>query len=186
MRHLVAVPDAVAVGVGVGRVGAVAVFVEQSEAVVVGVPGGAVRRGALAGVEAVLQFPSVGQHVAVAVPDQRVQARPNGLQGDLVAVGQTVAVGVLQQRIGIVDVHLVAVFEAVVIGVLVERIRAVLIFLKVGQPVVIRVVRHAVYAVGLDHARVEIIAHLPAVGQAVAVGVGIQRIGVVDVDLVAV
>ena len=58
-------------------------IVEQAEAVVVGVPGKTVRRGALAGTQAVLQFPSVGQHVAVAVPDQRVQARPVRLQGDL-------------------------------------------------------------------------------------------------------
>jgi hypothetical protein len=42
VRHLVAVPDAVAVGVRVERVGTVAVLVEQAEAVGVGVPGGAV------------------------------------------------------------------------------------------------------------------------------------------------
>jgi hypothetical protein len=49
-RQLVQVGDTVVVRVGLAGVGAVAVFVEQAEAVTVGVPDGVGRRGGFAGV----------------------------------------------------------------------------------------------------------------------------------------
>ena len=85
----------------------------------------------------------VDQHLLAVVESVVVGVRVEGIGEvgvDLVAVGEAIVVGVGVERVGALVVDLFAVEEAVVVGVVVERVRALLEDLfAVAQPVVIGV-----------------------------------------------
>ena len=91
-------------------------------------------------------------------------ARLCAVEGELVAVGQAVVVGVEVDRVGDVHEHLVAVGETVAIGVRVERVGVM------GEHLV--AIGEAV-SVGVGLQRVQPVnQHLVAIGEAVGIGVG--------------
>ena len=112
------------------------------------------------------EFLVVGQTVAVRVRQEGIGVGHH----HLVAVGQTVSIGVGVRRIGLAGVH-----DAVVIGVLDRVGEAVVVAVAVDgvhDPVAVRVDQQALVA--------------EPVVAAVTVGVGVERIGLVVLDLGAV
>ena len=158
MFDFFAVGEAVAVGVAVGWIGAVAVdFVPIGKAVAVGV------------------FPKGVGPVLV----------------DFVPIGKAVAVAVFPKGVGPVFVDLVPIGEAIAVAVRLKRIGPQVDFRAIGKPIVISVrvqwvgamggylvtVPQAV-AVGVGPDGISmVIIYLGAIGQAVAVGVAVVRVG---------
>ena len=186
---LVAVVEAVSVGVRVAGIGARGFFLGVGEAVLVGVAGGAVIVGItrVERVRAALDLSAVVEAVGVGVRVAGV-----GAAVGLVGVGEAVLVGVAGGAVGVgitrvervgAALDLSAVVEAVGVGVWVAGVGAAVGLVGVGEAVLIGV---AGGAVGVGIAGVEGVGaalDLSAVVEAVGVGVWVAGIGAA-IDLV--
>ncbi len=110
-------------------------------------------------------FQSIGESVAVSVRLEGV-----GLMGvHLGAVIQAVLIGIRLQRMGLMGVHLGAITQPVTVGVRFLRIRPQGKFLEIGQAILVRIFR------GVVGADVKPIETLPFVVHSVVVGIGGRR-----------
>ena len=117
---------------------------------------------------------AVGESVVVGVVIERVGA----VGADLIAVGEPVVVGVVIQGVGAVGSDLVSVGETVAVGVIGQRVGARHVdLISVGESVVVGVVVEWVGAVVVD---------LFPIGESVVVRVGVEWVGAVGIDLLAV
>ena len=175
MVVLEAVGQGVTVRVRHDRAGAQRVFERVADGVAVGV---AAAIGRVPGVEAVGEFPIVGHAVAIAVGGSGVGLRP-GLAGVLAAVAIGVA-GDLTIAIGVLR----AVGDAVAVAVGVQGADGAVV-VHVHSPGRLDAVLNAVIvAVRIEGVGAE--GDLVAIAGLVAVRVGVQRIGAVYIQLVAV
>ena len=90
--------------------------------------------GRALGVRSLGDFHCIGECIAVSVDIVRISA-----QRDFLTVGQGVAIGISQQRVGVVGVDLDPVIQAVAVGIHLLRVRSNLEFLQVGQSIAVAI-----------------------------------------------
>ena len=122
------------------------------------------------GIGAQLIFPQVRQVVAIRIRG-RVVDQWIGSFFHLPLVGHTISVGVRIQGIGVVNIHLGSIGQSIPIRIRIVRISARLIFLKIGEPVVVGIEG------GIIDERIESMRNFPAIRHAIPIRVSRFWIG---------